>query len=139
MIEILVLESNSDFCLGLRQVYKNHPNIHIAGEASNGAELSMFLAGTPADLVLTGIARDDDMGVVDVVRKISKEYPAMKILAVASGDSERLVYTLMKNGMNGFIGKREVSRHRLEKAIRQVAAGKEYIGKSVYYPVDSSQ
>jgi len=43
------------------------------------------------------------------------------------------VQSLMNAGINGYIGKRQADRVELEKAIRKVAAGGEYIGR-----VDSS-
>ena len=129
MLRLIIIENSIFFRIGIKTAFKGNPAMYITGEASNDAALSGLLAGTPADVVLLGVNRPDDTAYLDVTRYIRCHYPVVKILAVANEDTARIVQSMMEAGINGFIGKRQADRVELEKAIRRVAAGEEYIGR----------
>ena len=53
----------------------------------------------------------------------------MKIFAIANEDTRPIVQSMMKAGINGFIGKRQAKANEFENVIRQVVQGKKYIGR----------
>ena len=129
MIKLVVFEAQTLYRLGVKEAFKGNPEIRVAGEAHNGLTLFSVLADTPADLLLLGINLHDEIECMDVAHRLRHDYPAMKILAVVNEDTDLTVQTLITTGINGYIGKRQASRHELEKAIRTVAAGRNYIGR----------
>ena len=106
---------------GIRYALENNPYIRIAGEAANCMEIFGLLKNTPADLLLMGVDIYDGIGLEEVTRKIRRDYPAIKILAIADNHSSPKVQALMEIGINGCVGKLETSAHDLEKAIRIMA------------------
>jgi DNA-binding NarL/FixJ family response regulator len=129
MIQTAVLEEHVYFRLGIRFTFEGNPYIRIVGEANNGADFFKLLARTGADVALVGVNNPDDRSCVDTVCRLRLNYPDLKILAVANEDTAQVVQSMMKAGINGYIGKRQADSAELEKAIRTVAAGGQYIGR----------
>ena len=129
MIQLVIFEEQTIFRFGVKNAFEDNPDIRVTGEAGYETALFDVLSHTAADVVLLGINMPDDSSCVDVAHHIRHLYPAAKILAVANEDTSAAVQSLMDVGINGYIGKRQADRFELEKAIRKVAAGGEYIGK----------
>ena len=129
MIRLVIFEEQTFFRFGIKNALEDNPDIRVAGEADYETALFDVLAHTAADVVLLGINIPGDSSCIDVAHHIRHNYPAAKILAVANEDTSQTVQSLMDAGINGYIGKRQANRFELEKAIRKVAAGGEYIGR----------
>jgi len=129
MIRLVIFDEHTFFRFGVKQAFESNPDICVAGEAGYDAALFENLARTAADVVLLSVNIPDDSSCIVVARHIRHDYPAIKILVLANEDTDQTVQSLMDNGINGYIGKRQADRVELEKAIRKVAAGGEYIGK----------
>jgi len=127
MIQLVVLEDQTNFRMGVKYAFEGNPDIHVADDKCKDAAFFGILDRTPADVVLLGVNKPDDPDYVTIVRQIRCDFPAVKILIVADAGTDRVVKSLMKTGINGCIEKGQASRDELEKAIRQVAAGGEYI------------
>jgi len=128
MVQIIILEDNTFFRIGVKYAFEGNPEIHVAADKCKDAAFFGLLERTPADVVLLGVNRPDDADCLTIVRQIRHDFPAVKILAVVDQDATRMIQALMKAGVNGYIGARQADRDELEKAIRKVAAGEKYIG-----------
>jgi len=129
MIRLVIFERQTFFRFGVKNAFEDNPNIRVAGEAGYEKMLFDVLAHTAVDVVLLGINISDDSSCMEVAHHILHNYPEAKILAVANEDTSQTVHSLMDAGINGYIGKRQADRVELERAIRKVAAGGEYIGR----------
>ena len=135
MIRLAVFDNFPTYREGLKYFFREVPDIHIAGDAGNCADLFRSLQQTPVDMVLLGVNINRKSKYVkivkhvDITRKIRHQFPNVKILAFASEDTKKTVQRMMNEGANGYIGKRQGSKAELEKAIRQVVAGNPYIGQ----------
>ena len=129
MIRLVIFEAQTFFRFGVKNALEDNPSIRVAGEADYKTALYDLLAHTAADVVLLGINIPDDSSCIEVVHHIRYNYPNAKILALANENTTKAVHSLMDAGINGYIGKRQANRIELEKAIRKVAAGGEYIGR----------
>jgi DNA-binding NarL/FixJ family response regulator len=129
MVRIVILENHPTYSEGLRYFITTLPDFSVVGVARTGSDFFRLLAGTPADLALVGVNLPDSNNCADVARRLRKTYPAMKIFAIANEDTRPIVQSMMKAGINGFIGKRQVKVNEFEKVIRKIAAGEQYIGR----------
>ena len=130
MIQLIVFIDDELFCDGVKLTFKNNPDIRVTGEAANVQDFFRLLAAcTPVNFVLMGVNYPGEHRCVDVTKHIRHEYPTVKILAVANRGTAGMIQSMMKTGINGYIGRRQTNRKELEKAIRKVAEGGEYIGK----------
>ena len=137
MLRLVVLENSLFFRLGIKEVFKGKPDICVAGDANINAALLGLLAYTPTDVVLIGVDTPNDTIYVNVTHHIRRNYPQIKILAIANEGTAHIVQSMIKAGINGFIGKRQANRYELEIATRKIAGGGQYIGKidSNNYPI----
>ena len=131
MISAILVDDCELFRLGVRTaIAGRQPDICIAGEAETGEELFALLPDTAADLVLLDIILPDMSG-IDIARRLRKEYPSLKILAISSENTAAVTASLLDAGINGFISKRMGGSTVLVDAIRSVMSGFEYFGKDI--------
>jgi Response regulator containing a CheY-like receiver domain and an HTH DNA-binding domain len=129
MIRLVVFETYPLFHLGIKSALKDDNHIYVAGNAFDITTLFSLLTGTPEEVILLGVNPCDNNISVDVVRCIRHDYPMLKILAFADEGTEHTIRLMMKDGINGFIGKWQANCYELGKAIQQVASEEEYIGE----------
>ena len=129
MVRLAVFEKQIFFRLGVKRVFENNPDIHVAGEACSETSLFELLAQTPVDIMLLGVNLPNDTECVKITHRLRSDYPHVKILAVANENTGETVQAMMAAGINGYIGKRQANRNELEKAVLRVAAGGKYIGR----------
>ena len=129
MVHIVILEDHPLYCFGLKYHFESNPDFRIAGDARTSADFFRLLDDTPANMALIGVNLPDRNNCSDVVRRLRKTYPAIKIFAIVSEDTRPIVQSMMKAGINGYIGKRQAIPDEFENAIRKIAAGEQYIGR----------
>ena len=130
-IRVIIVDDHTLFRVGMRATL--HPlyfNIEVVGEADCGEGLFQLLASTSADLVLLDIKLPDMHG-VDVVRRLHRDYPDIKILAVSFENNAQTVELMVNAGINGFISKQKSDAQELSEAIDAVMNGAEYFGKDI--------
>ena len=127
MIRTVVLEDQMLFRLGVKIAFQEAPDIRVAGEAKGGAALFSVLSRRRADVALLGVNQSNHAECVDVARRLRSVYPNMKILAMASENTDKSVQSMMKAGINGYIAKRQAGGDELARAIRKIVGGGEYV------------
>jgi DNA-binding NarL/FixJ family response regulator len=106
-------------------VFENHFEVRFA---YNKAVFFTLLYDTPPDLVVLGVNPSFEKYILGMTCCIRREFPAVKIFAFANEDTAETINRMMKEGMNGFIGKREASVESFLAAVQKVMNGGEYIG-----------
>ena len=130
-IRVIIVDDHKLFREGLMATL--HPlffNIEVVGEVGCGEALFQLLASTPADLVLLDIKLPDMHG-VDVVRRLRRDYPDIKIFAISVENNPQTVELMVNAGINGFISKQQGDARELSEAFDTVMNGGEYFGKDI--------
>ena len=131
MIQVIVVDDHPLFRLGLKATFKDrHPDICVIGEADCGEALFRLLTTTTADIVLLDINLPDING-VEIARRLRRDYPAFKILAISAENTAETVKAMLEAGIDGFISKRQSDVNELAEAIRTVMSGLEYFGRDI--------
>ena len=131
MIQIIIVDDHRLFRMGLRNTFLHgYPDINIAGEADSGEELFALPALATAHIVLLDINLPD-IGGADVARRLRKDYPAVKILAISAENDSETVQAMLDAGIDGFISKQRSDADELAEAIRSVMNGVEYFGRDI--------
>jgi len=131
MIRTIIVDDHRVFRSSLRVAFEaGHPDLCIAGEAGSGEELLRLLASTPAEVVLLDINLPDIWG-VDLARRLRRDYPELKILAVSAENAVETIQEMVEVGIDGFISKRNGDANELAQAIRAVVGGEEYFGRDI--------
>jgi len=104
-------------------------DIEVIGEASNGSEALKMVKNLAPDVVLMDIAMPD-MGGLEATRRICKEFPKIKVIALTQHDDKEFVFPIIEAGASGFISKIAASSE-LAAGIRSVFQGDSYLSPSV--------
>jgi len=130
-VRVIIVDDHTLFRVGLRATL--HPlyfNIEVVGEADCGEAFFKLLADTQADLVLLALKLPDMHG-VEVVRRLHREYPDIKILVISFENNPQAVELMVNAGINGFISKQKSDACELSEAIDAVMNGADYFGKDI--------
>ncbi|MDR2232225.1 MAG: response regulator transcription factor [Tannerella sp.] len=131
MTKIIVVDDHNFFRMMLRTTLQlSHPDICMTGEAATAGELFRLLPHTEADLVVLDINLPDVWG-VDVTRRLRRDYPQLKIIAVSGENTSETIHSMIEAGIDGFISKQYSGVNDLADAIESVMNGVEYFGRDI--------
>lgn len=131
MISILLVDDHELYRIGLRATISQTQGLaKIVGECGSCEEMETFLKEEKApELIILDIWLPDGNG-VDLARKVKKLYPSIKIIILSSEVSEKTVNELLEIDVEGYMCK-TAQTNDIENAIRTVATGSHFYGKSV--------
>jgi len=124
MIKIIIADDHALFREGIVSLLRNEKNIVIVKEAKNGHEVLEFVQLNLPDVVLLDIEMPGLDG-LQTARKIKKQFPSVKILALTMHNRPFFIKNMLKAGAAGYILKNS-GKHELIKAIETVHAGETY-------------
>ena len=125
MIRLLLVDDHTIVRESLREVLEREPDIQVLGEAAAGdTGLAMAYQLAP-DVVLTDIQIPGFDG-IELTRRLTKDCPAVKVLALSSHLDRRYVVQMLDAGAIGYVNK-AAGRKELLQGIRAVAAGQRYL------------
>jgi len=114
---------------GLKALLSGIPDIGIIGEAANGAGLFEKLKIVQPDVLVLDISLPDISG-IEITRRITAEYPEIKVLILSMYTNEDFVSNALKAGAKGYLPK-NTTRHELVQAIYTVNKNEEYLGEVI--------
>jgi DNA-binding NarL/FixJ family response regulator len=116
---------------GFRVLVESVPDMHVVGEAGDGAEAVALARRLEPDVVLMDIRMPGVDG-IEATRQIKegKGAEAVKVLVLTTFDLDEYVYAALRAGASGFLLK-DTSPENLLAAIRVVAAGDALLAPSV--------
>jgi DNA-binding NarL/FixJ family response regulator len=137
-IKAIIVDDIKLFRMGIRTAIESgvsnagsdSPQIEVVGEAKSGAEFFEMLKTTPADIVLLDIMMPGMSG-FEVARRLKKEYPDVKILAISAEASDSVVQDMLHIGVDGFIYKLSYDDDSIAQAIHSIMSGIEYFGTDI--------
>ena len=129
MTQLIVVDDHTFARAGVTIYCKDYPDINAVGEAGDGDTLFRFLSAAPVDMVLLGVNPSKAMDCLHIARRLRRDYPTIKILALANENTAETVNSMMQAGIDGFIGKRQADKVELLAAIQKVVSGEGYVGR----------
>jgi two-component system, NarL family, response regulator DevR len=120
-IRLMIVDDHEVVRLGMRAAFELEPDIHIVGEATNGAEAVAKIGVLDPQVILMDVQMEKMDG-IEACRDIKSRSPHIQVLMITSFTNEDAVLASIMAGASGYLLK-NVSRAELLKAIRQVATG----------------
>lgn len=136
MLRLLIADDHSMFADGIESILAMESDIKIVGKCPNGNSVFNFLKEEKVDLILLDVNLPDISG-IEVSKKLNKEYPEIKILAVSMFNEESFVTQILEQGASGYILK-NTGKTELLKAIQIVNSGQSYFSKEVMQTIMGS-
>jgi DNA-binding NarL/FixJ family response regulator len=128
-IRVVLADDHALVRAGIRALLEKLPGIEVVGEADNGREtLELAKTRTP-NLILLDISMAE-LGGLEALPHIVKDFPAVKVLILSGHANEEYVLRALRRGASGYMLK-EAAAEELEVAIKAVAQGKTYLSPSV--------
>src|SRR5690554_3791908 len=122
MIKVLLVDDQVLFVESLETVLKTSSNnIKVVGIAHNGEEAIELVAKEDPDVVLMDI-RMPIMNGVECTKRISKEFPGVKVLVLTTFDDDDYIVEALKYHAYGYLMK-DVPPNDLIAAIKAVYQG----------------
>ena len=85
MAKILVVDDEAPMRRLLKEVLSQ--DSHEVREASDGAQACAMFRDEPADLIITDL-RMPEIGGIDLILKLRRDYPASRIIAISGGGTD---------------------------------------------------
>jgi two-component system, NarL family, response regulator NreC len=129
MITIIVAEDHHIVRQGLKSMLSEEKDFRLAGEAGDGITALELVTKLKPNVLVLDLMIPRLHG-LEVVRRVSKEHPATRILVLSMNSEEPYVVDALRSGALGYVLK-DCATSNLVEAIRSVAAGKRYLSPSL--------
>jgi len=127
-IKVLIADDHTLVRQGIRSLLALAADIEIVGEAGDGREAVEKVRKLAPDVVLMDLAMPN-MGGLEATRRIRREFPTTKVLAVTQYDDSEYVIPVIEAGARGFVTKM-ASPLELASAIQAVYRGDSFLSPS---------
>ena len=128
-IKVLVVDDHTIVRDGICALLALVGDMEVVGEAGNGSEALKMVKALEPDVVLMDIAMPI-MGGLEATRRIRKEFPRTRVIALTQHDDKEFVFPVIEAGASGFISKVAAS-FELASGIRSVCRGDSYLSPTV--------
>lgn len=125
MIKVLLIEDHEIVRDGIEQLLEKAEGIRIIGATSTGKEGITIAREQHPDVVILDFQLPDSNG-LEVIRKLLRYRPEIKILILTANQNESLALQLLEAGAAGYLSKEQGYRE-LTQAIQAIFQGHRYI------------
>ena len=126
---IMIADDHAIVRSGLKSIIKADPSLKLSGEATGGYEAIEMVNKTVPDILLLDISMPDLDG-ISVTKKLTAQYPDLKILILTIHEDNALLREAIKSGAAGYILKKAAEAD-LIAAIQLILSGDTYVDPSM--------
>ncbi len=126
---ILLVDDHQLMRQGLAALLQQDPDWTLVGQAENGRDAIAQVAELRPRVVIMDIAMPDMNG-IEATRRIAREWPQTRVIALSVHHDKRLVREMLHAGAAGFLLK-ECAFAELAQAIREVLAGRVFLSPAI--------
>ncbi len=128
MIRVLIVDDHTLVRDGIRALLSLVTDVEVVGEAANGREALEKVKELAPDVVLMDLSMPI-MGGLEATRRIRKEFPKTRVLALTQYDDSEYVIPIIEAGACGFVTKM-VAFSDLASAIQAAYRGDSFLSPS---------
>lgn len=128
MMKILLVDDHAILLDGIANLLEKSAK-DLVERANTVDEALNYFTEAEFDILITDFNLIDENG-LDLLRKIKKIYPNLKIIVLSMHDEANLVHEILKEGIHGNVLKKE-SHKDLVEAIEGISNGKAHLNKEI--------
>ncbi len=129
MTKILIADDHLLIRQGLRLILETEDDLHLVGEASNGAEAIQLCAELHPDVVLMDL-RMPGMDGLTAIERLRETQPEIAVVILTTFNEDELMLRGLRAGAKGFLLK-DTGRAALFDSIRAAARGETLLSPEV--------
>jgi len=129
MTKIFIVDDHPMVVVGLKFLLGQMKDTIVIGSAASATETIPFLKEHIVDIMLLDINLPDISG-MDLCKKVKKEFPAVKILAISTYSERSYISRMIENGASGYLVK-SASSEEIVNAVQSVLKGKLYLSSII--------
>lgn len=129
MIKVLVVDDHDLVRMGITRMLADISGIKVIGEAASGEDALRLARELSPQVVLMDV-KMPGIGGLEATRKLLRQDPGIRVLAVTVCDEEPFPSRLLKAGAAGYLTK-GAALEEMVRAIRVVASGQRYISPEI--------
>lgn len=128
-VRILLVEDHNIVRQGLARLLKDHPDLNIVGEATDGHMAVEKALELKPDIVILDIAMPRMNG-IEAAKRIRKLLPSIKILILSMYSHEHYIHELLETGISGYLLK-DANGRDIIQAIHAAMNGETFLSPSI--------
>ncbi|MGY3618363.1 response regulator transcription factor [Bradyrhizobium sp. USDA 10063] len=129
MIRITLADDHPLVLAGMKALLEPVEDITIVGEATDGQGVIQMINQERPDIAVLDISLPG-VGGIELTRRISAEFPSVRVLALTVHEDRAYVQPMMQAGARGYLLKRSAA-DELVRAIHAVAGGGLYLDPAI--------
>lgn len=129
MTRIMIADDHALVRDGLKHILGRASNLEIVGEAADNDGVMRLIRAEHADVLLLDLSMPGGNG-IDLVRRVKRERPALRILILTMHAEQQYAVRAFKAGASGYLTK-ESAASELVDAIARVGSGHVYLSASM--------
>lgn len=129
MKRLVIIEDQTAIREMLVEILRLDSNYQLVGECGDGQEAFALCAETRPDVIVLD-AKLPGLNGVDVLRRLSKQFPHLRVLVFSGHENPVLVREMLEAGAHGFVEK-TAGLFEFKKGLETVAKGGTYFGPAV--------
>lgn len=126
MIKILLVDDHRLVRAGLRSILDGAGDMQVVGEAGDGGDALRIARQQQPDVALMDIHMPDGMGGIEATRRLLRQSPSVRVIALSQMSEDPLPAQLQEAGAVGYLTKGCPAQEMLD-AVRAVYRGMPYI------------
>lgn len=127
--KIAITDDHALVLNGIKAMLSDTPEIRVVGTYETGNQTLENLKKDNPDILLLDINLPDMDGMT-LCKKLVKEYPDLRILALTSFEQVSFVKKMLSNGAHGYLLK-NTEKNELVKALKTVLEGGQYLQEDI--------
>jgi two-component system NarL family response regulator len=128
-IKVLLADDHPVVRTGIRDELAKHPDLAVAGEATDGDQALALALEVQSDVLLLDINMPG-MRVVEVVRELERLRPELRVLVLSAYADLEYVFEMLRAGVDGYMLKDE-DPVRISEGIRAVTKGQTWLSEAI--------
>lgn len=128
-VKVVLVDDHRIVLDGLVSLLESDPDFVILAALGSGEQVLEFLQQDQPDILVTDYSLPGISG-LELARKVKRDFPKIKIVALSMHDEAHLVRGILKEGVDGYLLK-NIQQFELKNALKQIMLGMPYVSPEI--------